>query len=582
MARHHLIVPQIMSVPVTIRRRPVPDTVTAGIGSHPVLDAIFAARGIRDAAELSYALKDLPSPQSLAGMDRAISLLVDAVEQHQRILIIGDYDADGATSTALAVTALRMLGATQVDFLLPNRFDYGYGLSPPIADLAAERAPDLIITVDNGIASVDGVARARELGIKVLVTDHHLAPEVLPEADAIVNPNMPDDTSGLNNLAGVGVIFYVMLGLRQALQQRGFFGERVPQLGELLDIVAVGTVADVVPLDRINRILVEQGLRRIRAGKTRPGINALIRVAGRTREALCATDIGFGLGPRLNAAGRLEDMRIGVQCLLSEDPVAALDLATELDSLNRRRREIEQEMRDEAAVILASELLADTQQAPAALCLYEPHWHQGVVGILASRVKDQIHRPVIVFASDDNGQIKGSGRSIEGVHLRDALDAVATRHPGLITKFGGHAMAAGLSLAEADFDAFQQAFALEVAERLKAINADRCYLTDGSLHGADMTLPLAEALRFAAPWGQGFPAPLFDGEFNVVNARLLKEKHLKMQVKVPGDETVFDAIAFNNAPDPLPSGQVRLVYRLEINEFRGERTVQLMVEYLAF
>ena len=582
MARHHLIVPQIMSVPVTIRRRPVPDTVTAGIGSHPVLDAIFAARGIRDAAELSYALKDLPSPQSLAGMDRAISLLVDAVEQHQRILIIGDYDADGATSTALAVTALRMLGATQVDFLLPNRFDYGYGLSPPIADLAAERAPDLIITVDNGIASVDGVVRARELGIKVLVTDHHLAPEVLPEADAIVNPNMPDDTSGLNNLAGVGVIFYVMLGLRQALQQRGFFGERVPQLGELLDIVAVGTVADVVPLDRINRILVEQGLRRIRAGKTRPGINALIRVAGRTREALCATDIGFGLGPRLNAAGRLEDMRIGVQCLLSEDPVAALDLATELDSLNRRRREIEQEMRDEAAVILASELLADTQQAPAALCLYEPHWHQGVVGILASRVKDQIHRPVIVFASDDNGQIKGSGRSIEGVHLRDALDAVATRHPGLITKFGGHAMAAGLSLAEADFDAFQQAFALEVAERLKAINADRCYLTDGSLHGADMTLPLAEALRFAAPWGQGFPAPLFDGEFNVVNARLLKEKHLKMQVKVPGDETVFDAIAFNNAPDPLPSGQVRLVYRLEINEFRGERTVQLMVEYLAF
>ena len=479
-------------------------------------------------------------------------------------------------------TQIERLGATQVDFLLPNRFDYGYGLSPPIADLAAERAPDLIITVDNGIASVEGVARARELGIKVLVTDHHLAPEVLPEADAIVNPNMPEDTSGLNNLAGVGVIFYVMLGLRQALQQRGFFGERVPQLGELLDIVAVGTVADVVPLDRINRILVEQGLRRIRAGKTRPGINALIRVAGRTREALCATDIGFGLGPRLNAAGRLEDMRIGVQCLLSEDPVAALDLATELDSLNRRRREIEQEMRDEASVILESERLTDTRQVPAALCLYEPHWHQGVVGILASRVKDQIHRPVIVFASDDNGQIKGSGRSIEGVHLRDALDAVATRHPGLITKFGGHAMAAGLSIAEVDFDAFQQAFACEVAERLKGINADRCYLTDGSLQGSDMTLPLAEALRFAAPWGQGFPAPLFDGEFDVVNARLLKEKHLKLRVRAPEDETIFDAIAFNNAPDPLPSGQVRLVYRLEINEFRGERNVQLMVEYLDF
>ena len=547
-----------------------------------MLDAIFAARGIREAAELSYALRDLPSPHSLAGIEQAITLLVEAVEQHQRILIIGDYDADGATSTALAVTALRMLGAAQVDFLLPNRFDYGYGLSPPIADLAAEREPDLIITVDNGIASVEGVARARELGIKVLVTDHHLAPEVLPEADAIVNPNMPDDTSGLNNLAGVGVIFYVMLGLRQALQQRGFFGERVPQLGELLDIVAVGTVADVVPLDRINRILVEQGLRRIRAGKTRPGINALIRVAGRTREALCATDIGFGLGPRLNAAGRLEDMRIGVQCLLSEDPVAALDLATELDSLNRRRREIEQEMRDEASVILESERLTDTRQVPAALCLYEPHWHQGVVGILASRVKDQIHRPVIVFASDDNGQIKGSGRSIEGVHLRDALDAVATRHPGLITKFGGHAMAAGLSIAEVDFDAFQQAFACEVAERLKGINADRCYLTDGSLQGSDMTLPLAEALRFAAPWGQGFPAPLFDGEFDVVNARLLKEKHLKLRVRAPEDETIFDAIAFNNAPDPLPSGQVRLVYRLEINEFRGERNVQLMVEYLDF
>ncbi|MDO6462527.1 single-stranded-DNA-specific exonuclease RecJ [Granulosicoccaceae sp. 1_MG-2023] len=570
-----------MSVPVTIRRRPLPDVVTQGLGSHPVLDAIFAARGVRESAELSFALKDLPPPSGMAGIDEAVSLLVQALEECQRILIVGDYDADGATSTALAVTALRMLGAAEVGFLLPNRFDYGYGLSPPIVDLAAERKPDLLITVDNGIASVDGVARARELGTRVLVTDHHLPPEVLPEADAIVNPNRADDRSGLNNLAGVGVIFYVMLALRQALQQRGHFGGRLPPLGELLDIVAVGTVADVVPLDRINRILVEQGLRRIRAGQTRPGIEALIRVAGRSREALCAMDIGFGLGPRLNAAGRLEDMRIGVQCLLSEDAGKALELATELDSLNRRRREIEQEMRDEAEAILQSGALSDAGNPPA-LCLYEPHWHQGVVGILASRVKDRIHRPVIVFASDDNGQIKGSGRSIEGVHLRDALDAVATRQPGLISKFGGHAMAAGLSIAEADFDAFRQAFAEEVGERLKGINADRCYLTDGSLRGQDMTLPLAEALRFAAPWGQGFPAPLFDGEFEVVDARLLQDKHLKLRVRVPGDDGVFDAIAFNNAPDPLPRGQVRLVYRLEINEFRGERNVQLMVEYLDY
>ena len=554
------------------------------LDDNPVIARILTSRGIGSREQMSFALNGLPPPNSLYGMEHAVNLLAGSLRRQERILIVGDYDADGATSTALALSALQSMGGRNVGYLLPNRFEYGYGLSPEIVSLAKEQCPDLIVTVDNGIASVAGVEQAHAAGIRVLITDHHLPPDVLPSAEAIVNPNLPQDHSGCENLAGVGVIFYVMLALRKALVESDWFEQNnitVPNLAQLLDLVAIGTVADLVRLDAINLILVEQGLRRIRADHSREGIRALLRVAGISATALCSSDIGFAVGPRLNAAGRLSDMTIGVTCLLEQEPERALALAEKLDTLNTERRAIEKQMRADADAILAESPGFDTEQKPAALCLYEPHWHQGVVGILAGRIKDRIHRPVIVFAADENGRLKGSGRSIAGVHLRDALDSLANQHPGLIEKFGGHAMAAGLSLEAEKLPDFTSAFSDEIERRLsEGVILSKQWFSDGELTTDMFSLPWAETLRFLAPWGQGFPEPVFDGEFDIRDARIVGGQHLKLKVSPSNSHIDLDAIAFQLCPEEMPCGTVRMVYRLHINEFRGERKIQLLVEHI--
>ena len=565
----------------------------AEAGLQPLLARIYAQRGIETMEELERGLAHMLPLGQLKGIESAAELLAEAISEQQRILIVGDFDCDGATSSALAVRALHMLGATQVDYLVPNRFEYGYGLTPEIVAVAAECTPDLIVTVDNGISSIDGVASANERGIRVLVTDHHLQGRELPAAAAIVNPNQQGDEFPSKNLAGVGVIFYVMLGLRVVLREMGWFEEQEmaePNLATLLDLVALGTVADVVPLDHNNRILVGQGLARIRAGKCSAGIAALITVAKRNPSALAATDLGFALGPRLNAAGRLDDMSLGIELLLTDDPSRAMELAQRLDGLNHERRAIENEMKEEAMSILDEmELDAsndDNADLPTGLCLYEPHWHQGVIGILASRIKDRLHRPVIIFAQADDGTIKGSARSVPGLHIRDALDAVAASNPGLLTKFGGHAMAAGMSLALTDFDRFREAFDAEVRRHLGPEDLRREIVSDGALSENELSLDLAETLRAGGPWGQGFPEPMFDGVFELVSKRIVGEKHLKLVLrpvgKEQGSKQAIDAIAFNTVDDdwPLDVSQVELAYRLDVNEFNGKRTAQLMVEHI--
>lgn len=555
---------------------------------HPLLARVYRNRGVASAGELSLELAELLPPDALKGADRAAALLAEALAADRRILVVGDFDADGATSTALAVSTLRAFGAGQVDYLVPNRFDYGYGLTPEIVELASGRSPDLIVTVDNGISSIEGVAAARERGIATLVTDHHLAGAELPAADVIVNPNQPGCDFPSKALAGVGVIFYVMLALRAELRRRDWFAGRgmaEPGLGQVLDLVALGTVADVVPLDRNNRILVDAGLRRIRAGRARPGIAALLEVAGRAPHTTVASDLGFAAGPRLNAAGRLDDMSVGIECLLSEDPLSARRIAGELHQLNRDRRSIEQDMQDRALVMLESLELGEGGEVPLAVTLYEAGWHQGVIGILASRVKDRLHRPTIAFAdADDSGQeIKGSARSIPGIHIRDVLDAVATRHPGLISKFGGHAMAAGLSLPRAAYADFSEAFVAEVARHAEAVDLQAVVESDGELAAADFDLETAAALRFAGPWGQHFPEPVFDGRFRVITQRLVGERHLKLVLGLPDSDTCVDAIAFNIDPAEWPDSAVEAIeaaYRLDVNEFRGQRTVQLVIELL--
>ncbi len=571
---------------VTITRRPNA-AVPAGLSGElpPLLARIYAARGIASTDELDCSLAKLLSFDGLLGIDAAVDLLAQTLREGQRILIIGDFDADGATSSALGVRALRAMGAAQVDYLVPNRFEYGYGLTPEIVAVAVARKPDLLITVDNGIASLDGVAAARALGMRVLITDHHLPGEALPAADAIVNPNRPGDAFAAKGTAGVGVVFYVMLALRARLRETGWFAERgidEPNLASLLDLVALGTVADVVPLEHNNRILVAQGLARIRRGQCCPGINALIHVAKRSPQQLVAADLGFALGPRLNAAGRLEDMALGIECLLADDPDAALLLAQRLDELNRERRDIEAEMKAEAMLILDEMELAEDAGLPVGLCLFEPHWHPGVIGILASRVKDRLHRPVIVFAESGEDEIKGSARSVPGLHIRDVLDAVAKRHPDLLSKFGGHAMAAGLSLAKADLDRFSRAFDEEVRRHLDAGDLRHEILSDGELSAAELNLPLAESLRAAGPWGQGFPEPLFDGVFDIVKRRIVGENHLKLLLRIPDSEQIIDAIAFNTVDHDWPADtrQVELAYRLDVNEYNGRRSVQLMVEHI--
>ncbi|SEP73199.1 single-stranded-DNA-specific exonuclease [Ectothiorhodospira magna] len=551
-----------------------------------LLSRLYGNRGVPDPQELDHGLSGLAPFEALSGIHQATALLEQALIQEQRILVIGDFDADGATSTALALRALRAMGAVAVDYLVPNRFEYGYGLTPEIVAVAVERQPDLIITVDNGIASLEGVVAARNRGIRVLVTDHHLPGSKLPEAEAIVNPNLPDDPFPSKALAGVGVIFYVMVALRARLRQQGWFQHRgipEPNLGTLLDLVALGTVADVVSLDRNNRILVAQGLRRMRAGQASPGILALLQVAGRNLARTVAADLGFAAGPRLNAAGRMDDMGIGIECLLTDDPVHALALAQALDDLNRERREVEAQMQDQALDSLAPLLERGLTGAGShGLCLYEPSWHQGVIGIVAARIKDRLHRPVIAFADAGDGLLKGSARSIPGLHVRDALEAIATTHPGLVTKFGGHAMAAGLSLPAVHFESFQQVFDDTVRRWVDPANLEGVICSDGPLSPQELTLETAEILRAGGPWGQGFPEPLFDGEFEVLERRWLKGRHLRLRLRHPEGEEAITGIAFNADPEDWPEDRERmhLAYRLDSNEYRGLCSVQMVVEHV--
>ena len=541
-------------------------------GLHPLLARLYAARGVTDKAELDYELKSLLPPASLTHATDAAQILADAIEAEARLLIIGDYDCDGATATAVGLRALKSLGAT-VDFLVPDRFKLGYGLSPEIVDVAASLSPDLIITVDNGIASLEGVARAQEHGIAVLITDHHLPAETLPPADCIVNPNQPGCDFPSKCIAGVGVMFYVALALRAELRERGYFNDHPePNFADLLDLVALGTVADVVKLDRNNRILVSPGLKRMRAGRMQPGIAALFKAAGRDPKRASAFDLGFLLGPRLNAAGRLADMRLGIECLTTDDPARALQIAQELDNLNRERREIESDMQDQALVLL--EALNTDDPAPG-VALFDESWHEGVVGILASRIKEKLHRPVFAFAASEGGIIKGSGRSIPGLHLRDALDLIAKRAPGILVRFGGHAMAAGATLREGDFERFQALFAEVAGELLDPADLTRTLETDGALETGYISLDIARLLENEV-WGQGFPAPLFVDEFEVEQQRVLKDKHLKLRLR-KGNARI-DAIQFNFARQP--GDRTRAAFRLAINEYMGVESPQLMIEYL--
>jgi len=566
----------------SIVRRPQTGTDLPGL--HPTLAAIYAARKVRSTQELDRTLACLAPPDQLLGIDTAARIVADAVASGRRILFVGDFDADGATSCALGVLALRSMGAADVGYLVPNRFEYGYGLTPEIVQVASEQKPDLIITVDNGIASVDGVAAARERGINVVITDHHLPGPVLPAAEAIVNPNQPGDPFPSKALAGVGVLFYLMIAVRSQLRERDWFHERrieEPGLAELLDLVAVGTVADLVPLDHNNRILVAQGLARIRAGKCRAGIRALLEVANRYPAAVRASDLGYAIGPRLNAAGRLDDITIGIECLLAPDIDTARALALQLDALNRQRRAIEAQMQVQARELLA-ELHLDGQ-APAAFCLYDPAWHQGVVGLLATRIREQTGRPVIALAPGEGGELKGSARSIPGLHIRDLLDLMATRRPDLLQKFGGHAMAAGLSLDHGRLDAFREEFIKTVVELRGTEYDDTVVHSDGELAEEDLGIEFAELIWASGPWGQGFPEPVFDGEFEVLEQRLVGDVHLKMRLRKRNGSKPIDAIAFNQAQrDYVPdAGQlVRAAYRLDVNHYQGTRTPQLIIEYL--
>jgi len=566
-----------------IVRRPLPDSGAAlPPGLHPVLQRVYAARAVASADELDYSLAKLLPLQQLGGLPDAVALLHTALVERWRILVVGDFDADGATSCALCLRALRLLGAFEVDYLVPNRFEYGYGLTPEIVAVAAARRPDLILTVDNGISSVEGVIAAKQRGMRVLITDHHLPGERLPGADAIVNPNIPGNDFPSKHLAGVGVAFYVMLGLRARLRESGWFSQRQlaePNLAQLLDLVALGTVADVVPLDRNNRILVQQGILRIRAGRCVPGLRALLEVAGRDLSTVVATDLGFAAGPRLNAAGRLDDMSLGIECLLTDDAERARAMATELDAMNRDRREIESDMQAQAMAALG-DLELDDASLPLGMCLFDPDWHQGVIGILAARIKERYHRPVIAFARSAAGELKGSARSISGLHIRDALDAVATRHPQLIPRFGGHAMAAGLTLAEENYAAFAAAFDAEVSRHLARQDLGGVIHSDGELEAQELSLEIARLLRDASPWGQGFPAPLFDGDFKVIGQRVVGQRHLKLTLQPAGGQRQIDAIAFNTPALPADCTRVRMAYRLDVNAYRGIESAQLVVEYI--
>ena len=576
-------------MPVSIIRREIKEhNLPADL--HPVLARVFAARSINDVQQLEKSLNFLLPFHALKNIDKASSLLLNTVEKNQRVIIVADFDADGATSCVLLVRALRMLGLTQVEYLVPDRFKFGYGLTPEIVEVAMTSNPQLIITVDNGISSLEGVALAKANGISVLVTDHHLPGNKLPDADVIVNPNQRGDSFLSKNLAGVGVIFYVMLALRSRLREINWFEENAmaePNFASLLDLVALGTVADVVPLDHNNRILVSQGLARIRQGKCVPGISAILEVAKRNRKNIISSDLGFAVGPRLNAAGRLEDMSLGIECLLTDDPAKAKTIAQQLDKLNVDRRDIEAKMQQEAESLLQTMKLAidgsiANNDLPFGLCLFEKNWHQGVIGILASRVKEKLHRPVIAFAAVNDFEMKGSARSVPGLHIRDVLDSIATKYPDLLSKFGGHAMAAGMQLAIKDYETFSRVFDEETKIHLCAEDLRGMIQSDGELAADELGMDLAQLIRHAGPWGQAFPEPVFDGEFELVQKRIVGEKHLKLVLKVPGHEKCIDAIAFNTVGSDWPEQvhKVTAVYRLDVNEFRGVVNPQLVVEHI--
>ena len=552
----------------------------------PLLQRIYQSRGINNQLALDRQLSCLPAPSLLSGMTEAVERLITALQQDQQIVIVGDFDADGATSSALMMLALRAMGFQRLEFLVPNRFDYGYGLTPEIVDLATQYKPQLIVTVDNGISSIEGVAHAADLNIDVIVTDHHLPGKTLPEAWAIINPNQPGCVFPSKNLAGVGVAFYLLSGLRKTLRDIGWFtdnGMEEPNMAAWLDLVALGTVADVVPLDQVNRALVHQGLMRIRSGRCRPGIQALLRIAGKNPKRLVATDLGFAIGPRLNAAGRLDDISLGIQCLLTDDLNEAMQTAESLDQLNKDRRSIEQSMQQEAMMEL-DKLTLDSERLPSALCLFRPDWHQGVVGLVASRLKEKHHRPVVAFARADDGSLKGSSRSIPGLHIRDAMDAVATQNPGLISKFGGHAMAAGLTLEEKNLALFVEAFQAHVEKVLNPEDLNAKIITDGNLLSDQISMYTAENLREAGPWGQQFPEPCFEGIFLINQQRVVGENHLKLVLSHPSAPKLsIDAIYFNMDVEQWPNNEIqqaRCVYRLDINEFRGQQKLQLLVQYM--
>lgn len=554
-----------------LERRAAGDADTLPASLHPVLRRIYAMRGLT-AAELELDAAHLLPPAGLRGIDAAAARVAEAIANGEGIVIAGDYDADGATGVAVAVSGLRALGASRVAYVVPDRFRMGYGLSPALAELAAQTGASLLITVDSGIASNAGVARAKALGLAVIVTDHHLAAAELPVADAIVNPNQPGCAFASKNLAGVGVMFYLLLAVRARLRDDGRFAARAePNLAGLLDLVAIGTVADVVRLDHNNRILVQQGLARIRAGRARPGVQALLQVAGRDPARLTASDLGFVLGPRINAAGRLDDIRTGIECLLAADLESAGVFAQQLDRFNRERREIEAQMREDAL------LLIEDSDATG-VCVFQDDWHEGVVGLVASKVKDKLHRPTIAFArAQEGGLLKGSGRSIPGLHLRDALVLLDMRHPGLLQRYGGHAMAAGMTIAEADYDAFAAAYDAICAELLDAAALDRIVHTDGELVDDELDLATAQALEQAGPWGQGFAEPLFDGVFRVIDHRVLKDTHVKYRLEHPQLGIPLPAIHFGGIEQLRSHGPIRICYRLGINRWRDAENLELFI-----
>ncbi|EMK3349955.1 single-stranded-DNA-specific exonuclease RecJ [Vibrio parahaemolyticus] len=575
---------------IEIQRRPEPDLSLLPDSIPPILKRIYINRGITDIAQLETSARGLHSYQKLGGIEQAVELLFQAIQEQKRIIVVGDFDADGATSSALSVLALRMLGSNNVDYLVPNRFEDGYGLSPEVVDQALELGAEMIMTVDNGVSSIEGVRYAKENGITVLVTDHHLPGQVLPEVDAMVNPNLDSCTFPSKALAGVGVAFYLMMALCVHMRKHNWFaqqGMQEPKLMELIDLVALGTVADVVPLDENNRILVHQGLQRIRAGKARPGIQALIEVVKRDARRLVASDFGFALGPRINAAGRLDDMSFGVELLMCNNIHAARRMASELDGLNQTRKEIEEGMKQEAMAFCERLQFGENSELPYGLSLFQRDWHQGVIGILASRIKEKFHRPVIAFADGGEGTIKGSCRSIPGLHMRDALDFIDTQNPGLIIKFGGHAMAAGLTIKEQDFERFSRLFDEVVKKELDEAALKGVILTDGELKPEEFSMHIAEQLRAGGPFGQAFPEPIFDGEFKVLHQKLVGEKHLKLMLEplYKGHPTnvMIDGIAFNVDLRRWPDASVktvRLAYKLDVNEFRGNQSLQLMIDHI--